>query len=116
VGDVAVHDASEAAALADIAVITGALIIDDTALDELALPRLVQVRGGIEVKSNAALAHVALPALQSVDGPLAPIDLCNATKGRLWIQPSGAVTVQIEDGMIAHAQCFTSLDGASYAM
>jgi len=69
-GDVVLHDASEVAALAGIAVITGGLTIDDTTLGELALPRLVQVRGGIEVKGNAALDRVALPALQSVDGPL----------------------------------------------
>lgn len=69
--DVAVHDATEAAALAGIAVITGSLAVDGTALSELALPRLVQVRGRVEVKGNAALVRIALPALQSIDGPLA---------------------------------------------
>jgi hypothetical protein len=44
-----------------------------------------------------------------------PVDLCNATKGRLHITPSGSVDVQAEGGAIANDQCFTSLDGASFA-
>jgi hypothetical protein len=42
-----------------------------------------------------------------------PVDMCNATKGRLYIQPSGIVTVQAKDAF-SNAQCFTSLDGATY--
>lgn len=42
-----------------------------------------------------------------------PIDLCNANKGRLFIQTSGAVSVQSESSF-SDAQCFTSLDGASF--
>jgi hypothetical protein len=41
-----------------------------------------------------------------------PVDMCNATKGRLFIAPSGVVSVQAEDGDFVNAQCFTSLDGA----
>jgi hypothetical protein len=44
-----------------------------------------------------------------------PVDLCNATNGRLYIQPNGTVNVQAE-GNFANAQCFTSLEGASYAL
>jgi hypothetical protein len=43
-----------------------------------------------------------------------PVDLCNATKGRLQIAPSGVVTVVAEGGAFADAQCFTSLEGASF--
>ena len=43
-----------------------------------------------------------------------PVDLCNATNGRLFIQSSGVVTVQAEGGTFSNAQCFTSLDGASF--
>ncbi|MEY9862064.1 hypothetical protein ABH935_007708 [Catenulispora sp. GAS73] len=42
-----------------------------------------------------------------------PVDMCNATKGRLVIQTSGVVTVQAE-GAFSNASCFTSLDGASF--
>jgi hypothetical protein len=44
-----------------------------------------------------------------------PVDLCNATKGRLHITPAGTVDVEAENGVFSNAQCFTSLDGASYA-
>jgi hypothetical protein len=43
------------------------------------------------------------------------VDLCNATNGRLDIQPTGVVTVEAEGGTFGNAQCFTSLDGASFA-
>jgi hypothetical protein len=42
------------------------------------------------------------------------VDLCNSTVGRLNIQPSGVVSVQADD-VFSDAQCFTSLDGASFA-
>ena len=43
-----------------------------------------------------------------------PIDLCSATNGRLQIAPDGTVTVEAEGGTFSNAQCFTSLDGASF--
>ena len=42
------------------------------------------------------------------------VDLCDAANGRLFITPSGSVSVDSE-GPWSDAQCFTSLDGASYA-
>jgi hypothetical protein len=44
-----------------------------------------------------------------------PIDLCGATNGDLFIQPDGSVTVDAEGGNWGNAQCFTSLDGVSFA-
>jgi hypothetical protein len=44
-----------------------------------------------------------------------PVDTCNATNGRLLISPSGTVTVQVETAF-SNAQCFTSLDGASFGL
>jgi CubicO group peptidase (beta-lactamase class C family) len=44
-----------------------------------------------------------------------PVNLCDASKGRLYIQPSGATFVHAEGGTWANAQCFTSLDGVSFA-
>jgi hypothetical protein len=43
------------------------------------------------------------------------VDLCGATKGRLLIQPSGAVYVGTL-GPFSDAQCFVSLEGVSYAL
>jgi hypothetical protein len=42
------------------------------------------------------------------------VDLCNATNGRLSIQHNGVVTVEAQGGTFSNAQCFTSLDGASF--
>ncbi len=44
-----------------------------------------------------------------------PVDLCNATNGRLQIEPTGVVTVEAEGGAFSNAACFTSLDGVSFA-
>lgn len=43
------------------------------------------------------------------------VDLCNATYGRLQIEPTGVVTVQAEGGTFSNAACFTSLDGVSFS-
>ncbi len=43
-----------------------------------------------------------------------PVDRCNATNGRLVIQTTGIVTVEAQGGTFSNAQCFTSLDGASF--
>lgn len=68
--DVAIQSAADVAVLTGIAVIDGSLVVDGTALGELALPRLVQVHGALQVSNDDALTRVAMPALQSVDGPL----------------------------------------------
>jgi hypothetical protein len=44
-----------------------------------------------------------------------PVDECGATNGDLFIQPDGSVTVEAEGGIWGNAQCFTSLDGVSFA-
>jgi LDH2 family malate/lactate/ureidoglycolate dehydrogenase len=41
------------------------------------------------------------------------VDMCGASNGRLEIQSNGVVTVQAETSF-SNAQCFTSLDGASF--
>lgn len=45
-----------------------------------------------------------------------PVDLCGSAKGRLYIQPSGAVQVQTVSGDWGSAQCFTSLEGAWFGL
>jgi hypothetical protein len=42
-----------------------------------------------------------------------PVDLCDATNGRLLIETNGTVIVQA-DTVFSNAQCFTSLDGVSF--
>jgi len=44
-----------------------------------------------------------------------PADLCGATNGGLFIQADGSVSVEAEGGDWSNVQCFTSLDGVSFA-
>ena len=74
---------------------------------------VVQFRGAIS--SGTTDQPFVLPAgLSPANTVYIPIDLCNATKGRLLIQTNGVVIVQAEGNTFSNAQCFTSLDGASF--
>jgi hypothetical protein len=44
-----------------------------------------------------------------------PIGLCDAASGRLFIQTTGVVTVETQNSF-SDAQCFTSLEGATFAL
>jgi hypothetical protein len=54
------------------------------------------------------------PQFRPTTNVYVPVDLCDATNGRLEIQQAGDVLVQAEGGTFSDAQCFTSLDGASF--
>jgi hypothetical protein len=73
---------------------------------------IVFFKGAIS-SGTAALAFSLAPKFRPLTDVYIPIDLCNANKGRLYIQPSGNVSVQAETSF-ADAQCFTSLDGVSF--
>jgi hypothetical protein len=74
---------------------------------------IVYFKGAIA--SGGTPQPFTLPARFSpVTNVYVPVDLCNANKGRLFIQTSGVVTIQAEGGVFSNAQCFTSLDGASF--
>jgi hypothetical protein len=74
---------------------------------------VVYFRGAIASGSNAQ--PFTLPvAFRPVTDVYVPVDLCGATKGRLHIMTSGQVTIEAEGGTFSNAQCFTSLDGASF--
>ena len=75
---------------------------------------IVHFQGAIASGTNA-FAFMLPAGLAPTSNVYVPVDLCNATKGRLFIQPSGMVSVQAE-GAFSNAQCFTSLDGASYSI
>jgi hypothetical protein len=45
-----------------------------------------------------------------------PVSLCWSAKGRLNIATNGNVNIQVENGAWASAQCFTSLEGASFSL
>lgn len=75
---------------------------------------IVQFRGGIAGGTSAEAFTLPAGLVPSTNVYI-PVDLCNATKGRLIIQPSGVVSVEAET-QFSNAQCFTSLDGASFAL
>ena len=75
---------------------------------------IVQFRGSIE-GGTTSVAFTLPAALSPATNVYIPVDMCNATKGRLLIQPSGVVSVQAETSF-SNAQCFTSLDGAQFSL
>ena len=74
---------------------------------------IVYFKGAIATSGTNAVAFTLPVAFRPVTSVYVPVDLCNATKGRLLIQTNGSVTVQAES-TFSDAQCFTSLDGASF--
>jgi hypothetical protein len=76
---------------------------------------IVHLRGAIKTTGTDAFPF-QLPIGRRPNAEVyVPITLCDATKGRLHISPSGWVQVGVE-GAWANAQCFTSLDGVSFAV
>jgi hypothetical protein len=75
---------------------------------------VVSFKGAIGTTGTNAQAFTLTPRFRPVTPIYVPVDLCNATKGRLFIQTSGVVQVVAEGGTFSNAQCFTSLDGVSY--
>jgi hypothetical protein len=75
---------------------------------------IVHFKGAIATAGTNAEPFVLPPAFRPITAVYVPIDLCNATNGRLDIDTVGNVTVQAEDGTFSNAQCFTSLDGAHF--
>jgi hypothetical protein len=75
---------------------------------------IVRFQGGIADGSISTIAKLPT-SVRPLKTVYVKVDLCNASKdGRLYIRPSGKIFVEEEDGGIATAQCFTSLDGASF--
>jgi hypothetical protein len=85
-------------------------------------PAVADVAGVVRLKG--AIANTTSPTvpftLPAADRPTTnvyiPVDMCDATNGRLDIAPSGVVTVEPEGGAFSNDQCFTSLDGAEFAL
>jgi hypothetical protein len=75
---------------------------------------IVQFKGAISSGSTSE-PFVMPPGFTPATDVYIPVDLCNATNGRLHITPSGTVDIEVENGAFSNAQCFTSLDGASFA-
>jgi hypothetical protein len=74
---------------------------------------LVYFKGAI-ASGTTAQPFVLPVAFRPVTDVYVPVDLCNATNGRLFIHTDGTVTINVENGVFSNAQCFTSLDGVSF--
>jgi hypothetical protein len=77
---------------------------------------IVHFKGAIATAGTNAVPFVLPVGFRPATNVFVPVDLCDATNGRLDIQSTGTVTVEAEGGTFSNAQCFTSLDGASFAL
>ena len=75
---------------------------------------IVHFKGAIATAGTSAVPFRLPKAFRPARATYVPVDLCDAANGRLFIQPSGVVTVEAENSF-SDAKCFTSLDGASFA-
>jgi hypothetical protein len=76
---------------------------------------IVHFKGAIATTGSNPVPFTLPTAFRPARVVFAPVSLCNATMGRLQIEPSGVVVVQAENGAFSNAACFTSLDGASFS-
>jgi hypothetical protein len=76
---------------------------------------IVHFKGAIWTNGTNADPFILPPGFRPANEIYIPVDLCHGNNGRLDIQPNGVVTVEAENDDFTQAQCFTSLDGASFA-
>ena len=74
----------------------------------------VQLKGAIATTGANAVAFTLPAAFRPQKDVYVPVDLCGAKKGSLLIKPTGVTTVRAA-GAWSDAQCFTSLEGVTYA-
>ena len=75
---------------------------------------IVHLKGAIATGGTNPVAFTLPVGVRPATNVYVPVDLCNRHNGRLFIQPNGVVTVQAETAF-SNAQCFTSLEGVSFA-
>jgi hypothetical protein len=80
-----------------------------------AISGIIQFKGAIATSGTNPVPFTLPTGFRPATVVFVPVDLCNATNGRLQIDPSGTVTVEAEGSAFSNAACFTSLDGASFA-
>ena len=76
---------------------------------------IVHLKGAIWTNGTNPDPFVLPAAFWPAHEIFVPADLCGGNKGRLDIRPDGVVEVQTQTGDFGQAQCFTSLDGVSFA-
>jgi len=76
---------------------------------------MVHFEGAIGTSKHNRVPFKMPTALRPAETVYVKADLCNATDGRLEIDPDGTVNVEVAK-KFSNAKCFTSLDGVSYAL
>jgi hypothetical protein len=76
---------------------------------------IVHLEGAMKTKGTNQVAFTLPAGDRPALRVFVPVDLCGATNGDLFIQANGSVAVEAEGGDWSNAQCFTSLDGVSFA-
>jgi hypothetical protein len=76
--------------------------------------KVVALQGAITTAGTNDVAFTLPKPFRPSWNVYVPVDMCNATNGRLVIAADGSVTVQSESG--GFAQCLTSLDGATFVL
>jgi hypothetical protein len=78
---------------------------------------IVHLKGAIWTNGTSPYPFVLPAGFRPANQIWVSVDLCGGNNGRLNIQPDGLVTVQQQGGdPFSNATCFTSLDGASFAV
>lgn len=75
---------------------------------------VVHLRGGI-ADGESPVVFTLPPGMRPATDVYVPVDVCNTTE-RLHITPSGTADVEDDSGALANASCFSSLDGATFAL
>ncbi|HET7016687.1 MAG TPA: hypothetical protein VFI65_22385 [Streptosporangiaceae bacterium] len=76
---------------------------------------IVTFKGSIQTDGSNSEPFTLPKAFRPATNVYVAVALCSATKGRLFIRPTGLVTVSAEGGTFSNAACVTSLDGVSFA-
>jgi len=74
---------------------------------------VVQFQGAIDTSGTDPNAFVLPANFRPSKTVYLPVDMCDATNGRLVIKSNGTTTVEAEKSF-GNAQCFTSLEGVSF--
>jgi hypothetical protein len=81
-----------------------------------AIKGVAYLKGAIATAGTNVFPFVLPAAYRPAANVYVKVDLCDAHNGRLDISPDGTVQVGAENGDFSAAQCFTSLEGVSYAL
>jgi hypothetical protein len=76
---------------------------------------IVHFKGAIATNGTSEVPFVLPKEFRPAHHVYLSLDLCNATHGQLYIEPNGQAWVSAET-VLSNATCFTSLDGASFAL